>query len=53
MKIFMKPVHPAKRHIAYRNLLRLHPVKVDKPIAEVIAEGRQRGIRNVKSEMSH
>ena len=33
-----------KRDIAYRNLLRLQPAKVDELITEVIAKGRRRGI---------
>lgn len=33
-----------ERDIAYQNLLRLQPVKVDAPIVEVIAKGRQRGV---------
>ena len=33
-----------RQNIAYQNLLRLQPVKVDEPIAEVIAKGRERGV---------
>lgn len=33
-----------RQNIAYQNLLRLQPVKVDEPITEVIAKGRERGI---------
>ena len=33
-----------KRDIAYRNILRLQPAKVDELITEVIAKGRRRGI---------
>ncbi len=33
-----------EKDIAYQNLLRLQPAKVDEPIAEVIAKGHQRGI---------
>jgi len=33
-----------EKDIAYQNLLRLQPFKVDEPIAGVIAKGRQRGI---------
>ena len=33
-----------ERDIAYRNLLRLQPAKVDELITEVIAKGRRRGI---------
>ena len=32
------------RDLAYRNLLRLQPAKVDELITEVIAKGRRRGI---------
>jgi len=32
------------RDIAYRNILRLQPAKVDELITEVIAKGRRRGI---------
>lgn len=32
------------RDIAYRNLLRLQPAKVDELITEVIAKGRRRGV---------
>lgn len=33
-----------ERDVAYRNLLRLQPAKVDERITEVIAKGRGRGI---------
>lgn len=36
--------HVDRRNIAYQNLLRLQPIKVDEPIADVIAKGRERGI---------
>lgn len=33
-----------ERDIAYQNLLRLQLAKVNEPIVEVIAKGRQRGV---------
>lgn len=36
--------HVDRQNIACQNLLRLQPVKVDEPIAEVIAKGRERGV---------
>ena len=33
-----------RRDVAYRNLLRLQPARVDQPITEVIAKGRRRGV---------
>lgn len=33
-----------ERDIAYQNLLRLQPVKVNESVDEVIAKGRQRGV---------
>ena len=37
-------IHTTKQDIAYKNLLRLQPTKVDESITEMIAKGRQRGI---------
>ena len=36
--------HVDRQNIACQNLLRLQPVIVDEPIAEVIAKGRERGV---------
>ena len=33
-----------RRDVAYQNLLRLQPARVDEPITEVIAKGRRRGV---------
>lgn len=43
-------IHTAWQNVAYRNLLRLRPIRVDQPVAEVIAKGRKRSIQNVKAE---
>lgn len=43
-------IHTARQNVAYRNLLRLRPVRVEQPIAEVLAKGRERSIQNAKVE---
>ena len=43
-------IHTARQNVAYRNLLRLRPIRVEQPVAEVIEKGRKRSIQNAKAE---